>query len=73
MLGIQPRSRGQRKQGLNCRTKLEQSQTTRRQNPNGDGPLGDRSLPRSRNGLGGSSGYIADCCCKLSLTHAPPR
>ena len=33
----------------------------------GDGPLGDRSLPRR------SSGYIQGSCHKLSLTHALPR
>jgi hypothetical protein len=33
----------------------------------GDGPLGDRSLPRR------SSGYIQGSCHKLSLTYAPRK
>ncbi len=59
----------------------------RKRRVGGDGPLGDRSLPRSwigtrgplgdrslpRIGLGGSSGYIAGSCCKLGLTQAFPR
>ena len=43
----------------------------RKRRVGGDGPLGDRSLPRI--GLGGSSGYIAGSCCKLGLTQAFPR